>query len=137
MCFDAFFVDVKVRLRGSSSSHEGRVEVYHQGQWGTVCEDHWGIKEATVVCRMLNFSAAVKVVEDAYKYFGRVNSSYPIWLDNVKCRGDEQSIAACRHRGWNVHDCNHYDDAGIVCKNDSIPPTQGKSLRKTHSKKKW
>ena len=126
-----FLLDVKVRLRGSNSSNEGRVEVYHEGKWGTICNDYWGLKEATVVCRMLDYSAAVKVVRVAYKYYGRVNSSFPIWMDNVKCRGDEQTIAACRHRGWNVHNCNHNEDAGIVCKNDSILPTEGKQLKST------
>ncbi|KAJ7377405.1 hypothetical protein OS493_029303 [Desmophyllum pertusum] len=53
--------DLKVRLSGSNSSHEGRVEVYHQGEWGTVCNDHWGMQEATVVCKMLNFSGAIRV----------------------------------------------------------------------------
>ena len=46
-------------------------------------------------------------------------------MDNVKCRGDEESIAACRHNGWNRHNCRHYEDAGVVCLNDSIPPTEG------------
>ena len=109
-----FFSDVLVRLRGSNSLHEGRVEVFHQGRWGTVCDDHWGFREATVVCRMLNYSAAVSAVTSAH--FGEGNSSYPILMDNVKCRGDEESIAACRHNGWNTHNCRHYD---------SIPPTEG------------
>ena len=119
-------LDIKIRLRGTNSSHEGRVEVFHQGRWGTVCDDHWGFREATVVCRMLNYSAAVYAVR--YAYFGAGNSSYPIWLDNVKCRGDEKSIAACRHNGWNTHDCQHSEDAGVVCLNDSIPATEGKSI---------
>jgi len=127
VCFCAILLaDVKVRLAGSTSPNEGRVEVYHKGQWGTICGDHWGLKEATVVCRMLNYSAAVKAVKRTYHY-GRANVSCPIWMDNVRCRGDEQSIAACQHNGWNVHDCNHYRDAGIACRNDSIP-TQGKSF---------
>lgn len=116
--------DIKVRLGGSNSPHEGRVEVYHQGQWGTICDDHWGFREATVVCRMLNYSAAVHAVR--YAYYGAGNSSFPIWMDNVKCRGDEQTIAACRHNGWNTNDCNHYEDAGVVCLNNSIAPTEGK-----------
>ena len=119
-----FPTDIQIRLRGSNSSHEGRVEVYHRGQWGTICDDHWGFREATVVCRMLNYSAAVYAVR--YAYFGEGNSTFPIWMDNVKCRGDEQTIAACRHRGWNNSDCSHYEDAGVVCYNSSIPPTEGK-----------
>ena len=116
-----FFADLKVRLSGSSFSHEGRVEVYYHQKWGTVCNDHWGLKEADVVCNMLNFSGASSV-----DYFGAGNESFPIWMDNVKCRGDEKSIAACRHRGWEQHDCSHLEDAGVVCRNDSIPPTEGK-----------
>lgn len=120
---NTFFADLKVRLSGSNSSHEGRVEVYYDNKWGTVCDDHWGLREATIVCKMLNFSGAFHV-----GYFGPGNKSFPIWMDNVKCRGDEQSIAACRHRGWNKHDCSHVEDAGVVCRNDSIPPTEGKWL---------
>ena len=76
------------------------------------------------MCRMLNYSAAVYAVR--YAYFGEGNSTFPIWMDNVKCRGDEQTIAACQHRGWNNSDCRHYEDAGVVCYNSSIPPTEGK-----------
>ena len=77
---------------------------------------------------MLNYSAAVYAVR--FAYFGAGNNSFPIWMDNVKCRGPEQSIAACRHNGWDTHDCRHYEDAGVVCLNDSIPPTQGNCLAK-------
>ena len=120
------FLDLRVRLRGSNSSHEGRVEIYHEGRWGTICDDHWGFREATVICRMLNYSAAVYAIRYANTYFGsETNSSFPIWMDNVKCRGDEQSIAACRFNGWDDHDCSHIEDAGVVCYNESIPPTEG------------
>lgn len=114
-----------VRLRGGEYPHEGRVEVYYDGQWGTVCDDHWGFREATVICRMLNYSSAVYAVR--YAYFGAGNSSYPIWLDNVKCRGDEHTIAACTHQGWNDHNCGHYEDAGVICFNGSAPQTESKA----------
>jgi len=46
---------VELRLVGSGYTYEGRLEVYHNGQWGTVCDDYIKKKTADVACYSLGF----------------------------------------------------------------------------------
>ena len=118
-----------IRLRDGYSDF-GRVEVYYNRTWGTVCDDNWDIKDATVVCRMLGFKYAwtaisfgVLVTEQNVDLYG----TGPIWLDDVNCNGNESSLTECRHNGWSVHNCDHLEDAGVLCSDSPRPVNQTES----------
>jgi len=55
----------------------------------------------------------------SYSGSGNDNSqskpSYPVWLDELTCSGDEQELGECRRAGWGVTDCGHKEDAGCIC----------------------
>ena len=104
--------DVNIRLVGSSSYNEGRVEVNYDGEWGTVCDDGWDNTDADVVCRQLGFGSSGTAIGSAG--FGQGSGS--IWLDSVTCTGNESTLASCGHVGVGVtRSCNHSEDAGVRC----------------------
>ncbi|XP_072166902.1 scavenger receptor cysteine-rich domain superfamily protein-like [Diadema setosum] len=102
-----------VRLADGSGSHEGRVEIFYDSQWGTVCDDDWDMFDASVVCKQLGFSAATDAFP--YAFFGGGSPTQPIYLDNVHCNGTEAKLADCEHNGWNIDNCLHFEDAGVRC----------------------
>uniref|UniRef100_A0A4W5N9Z1 Si:ch73-127m5.1 n=1 Tax=Hucho hucho TaxID=62062 RepID=A0A4W5N9Z1_9TELE len=105
------YTDGVVRLVGGDSPWEGRVEVFHSGDWGTVCDDHWTQQHAQVVCRQLGYRGHAEVMAD--RTFGE--GSGLILLDDVRCEGTESSLLDCRHGIWGRSDCSHGEDVGVRC----------------------
>jgi len=108
-----------IRLVDGGNEREGRVEVNWSGEWGTVCDDDWDIHAATVVCKMLGYTEAEMGVHSAY--FGMGNDR--ILLDNVHCDGSEKNITDCTLKSdkpFGDSDCQHHEDAGVVCKSERI-----------------
>uniref|UniRef100_A0AAX7TLN7 Neurotrypsin n=1 Tax=Astatotilapia calliptera TaxID=8154 RepID=A0AAX7TLN7_ASTCA len=107
--------DGAVRLVGATSDREGRVEIYYQGQWGTVCDDSWTELNAQVVCRQLGFRGRAEVAPE--KVYEEGNGL--IQLDEVQCDGTETTLLACTHSQWRQHDCSHSEDVGVLCHSDA------------------
>ncbi|XP_064629569.1 neurotrypsin-like [Lineus longissimus] len=101
----------EIRLTGGNANYKGSVEVKYLGEWGTICDDVWDIKDAKVVCKQLGFSDAKKAVGGAQ--FGKGVDN--IFLDEVECVGDETSIENCPHLPWRSHDCRSHEVAGVIC----------------------
>ncbi|XP_072171897.1 scavenger receptor cysteine-rich domain superfamily protein-like [Diadema setosum] len=107
----------KVRLADGSNDYEGRVEVLHEGVWGTVCDDSWSLEDARVVCRMLGFERALEA--SCCARFGE--GSGRILISDLNCDGTESSLVNCSHVGFGHHDCGHSEDAGVICTNEPQP----------------
>ena len=88
------------------------MEIFYNGNWGTICDDGWDRNDATVVCRQLGFPYADSA--PGLARFGR--GSGQIWLGHVGCSSRESSIINCPFRGWGVdYYCSHSEDASVIC----------------------
>ena len=111
---------------GGNCPNEGRIEVFYNGDWGTVCDDFWGTNDVNVVCKQLDYETNGAI---AYRNAQFGQGTGDIVLDNVRCRGNESSIFDCPHNGETNHNCDHSEDAGIFC---PVPGTQTIFIQTIH-----
>lgn len=100
-----------LRLVNGTDRCSGRVEIRHNDQWGTVCDDDWDIRDAQVVCREMDCGSAQTAKSSAY--FGQGDGD--IWLDDMDCLGNETSLLHCKHSSLGENNCGHVEDAGVIC----------------------
>ena len=113
MLYSSSLFNLSVRIvDGVVDEWEGRVEVYSDGAWGTICDDNWSLEDADVVCRSLGNGGGAEAVYSG-AYFGQGTGD--ILLDDLLCSGQESNIFDCVHSGVGVHDCTHAQDAGLRC----------------------
>ena len=97
---------------GNTRDVEGRVEIFHNGQWGTICDDFIdeNNRGAMTACGELGYSPA-----NAVSLRSCPAGSGPIWLDELVCTGNEQRLTDCLHNNFGNNDCDHSEDYGIAC----------------------
>ena len=121
-------VEGDLRLTGGSKHGSGRVEVYHEDEWGTICTDFWDMDDTAVVCRQLGYSSAI-----GFSFTKSSKQNMPIWLDNVHCDGVEDKLVDCAHNGWGSHNCkaDHSEDVSVECQ------VGGKGKNFVHHSHNW
>ena len=105
------FVSLGVRLADGLNNAQGRVEIYYDGEWGTVCDRGWDVNDGTVVCQQLGYQQALTITTGASN-FGP--GSGPVKLQDVSCQGDENNLFMCSFPR-NTSTCLHDQDAGVIC----------------------
>ena len=108
---------------------EGRLEIYYNGTWGTICDDYWTEDEADVACRQLGFAGGSVVDPSRFIAGSSRRTGYfppgtgPIWLDDVQCTGNESGLLQCPsyRSGAAVTRCRHWEDVGLRCVKPNAP----------------
>ena len=95
------------------------MEVYINGEWGTVCGDSWDPLEGKVVCQQLGYNGVNRTYSDRSRHnFGEGTGLS--WLNDLRCTGSEANLLQCPHDGVG-NSCGHYQNVGIVCTNEDLP----------------
>lgn len=100
---------IRLIHEGAVHPSKGRIELWMNGVWGTVCDDFWDNDDAMVVCRRLGYPHGVARRGGFFP-----PGTGPIYLDNVGCVGNETDILDCAFEG-DTSDCSHTEDAGVEC----------------------
>lgn len=115
-----------MRLVNGSKPSEGRLEILHQGEWGTVCDRDTTFDIARVVCRQLGYLEPLAIKTGAY--YGEGTGR--VWIEPRNSCGRKpnwkKTLENCQNlfnRGipdWGKTDCNHSMDLGVVCSGEYV-----------------
>ena len=105
-----YLLVLPVRLADGKDQYSGRVEIYRNGVWGTVCNSNWTETNGRIVCQQLFDIRSVEIDLSVSVGAG------PILMDNVDCSSGQTNLLACSHNGFGYHNCGHLEDVRIKCK---------------------
>ena len=123
----SLILETKIRLVEGGNIYEGRIELFNDYEWVSVCENGWNINAANVVCRDLGYAGVIESPKQM-PFYGPGSST--VILEDVSCRGYEKSLMTqCTHSGssglqWSGgqgrpwpygRTCEHTQDVGVAC----------------------
>ncbi|XP_066566451.1 scavenger receptor cysteine-rich type 1 protein M130 [Amia ocellicauda] len=107
----------KLRLYSKEGPCTGRLELYHQGEWGVVCNNGWRKENNAVVCRSLLCGSVG--TETRIPHYP--DSPRKAWLNYVNCQGNESSLLDCRFSRQEYSLCNpEVHHVNIKCSEDVV-----------------
>ena len=106
-----------LRISDGPSDKQGRLEVYRNGGWGAVCDDHFGNKGARVACKQMGYAGG----REDHTERG-LPPGMGFLLDDTRCKGSEATLDACPHNGWGIHNCSAREAASVTCTGTRPPP---------------
>lgn len=105
-----------VRLVGGESHNQGRLEVYLNDQWGSVCDDGFSVDLAgDIACKQLGYIGAVSFTSGTLPG----DETLPINIDDIECTDQEQKLSDCGRAV--IHNCIHPEDVNLVCSPVRLP----------------
>ena len=91
---------------------EGRLEVYKDGEWGTVCHQGFGMNDAVAVCRQLGYYGLNPTFQRGAAYG---EGTGPVHMTSLRCNIHSQSLADCNSTVPDPAVCTHRKDVGVAC----------------------
>ena len=116
----------ELRLEGGNTADEGRLEVFHKGEWGTVCDDRLDNADNIApqqACRFMGYTTGEWVPRGSIANMSVAPTTQPIWLDDVRCFAGSNhwtgetptKLHHCYHAGWGLNNCVHEEDVHLSC----------------------
>ena len=110
-----------------ANENVGRLEVFHNGEWGTVCDDRFdnpGNIAPQFACQLMGYADGGELV--AREDIANMNvapGSQQIWLDDLRCFAGSThwtgeiptQLHHCYHAGWGLNNCSHDEDVHLSC----------------------
>ena len=113
----------ELRLNDGPTDAEGRLEVFHNGEWGTVCDDRLDNRRNIApqkACQFMGYATGQLIPRGTVS---RAPDSQPIWLDDVRCFAGSnhwtgapaEKLHHCYHAGWGNNNCSHDENVHLSC----------------------